>query len=101
LYLTNFQSGEKMTAEEISAIFSIADANKESKLDYAEVSLYMCDISCISIQSYITIFVLLNLPKKLLNHPRVVLRPSQIISFTLKISQVLSTYFFIMVKIII
>ena len=52
LHLTNFQSGEKMTAEEIDAIFSLADANKDSKLDYAEVSLYMCDISFISIQTY-------------------------------------------------
>ena len=43
-----------MVAEEIDAIFSIADANKDSQLDYAEVSLYMCDISFISVQSYIT-----------------------------------------------
>ncbi|XP_061593227.1 EF-hand calcium-binding domain-containing protein 7 [Cololabis saira] len=29
-------SGEKMTAEEVNAIFSLADINKDGKLDYAE-----------------------------------------------------------------
>lgn len=30
-----------MTAEEVNAIFSILDINKDGKLDYSEVSLYI------------------------------------------------------------
>uniref|UniRef100_A0A7N8XUG0 EF-hand calcium binding domain 7 n=1 Tax=Mastacembelus armatus TaxID=205130 RepID=A0A7N8XUG0_9TELE len=31
-------SGEKMTIEEVNAIFSVADINKDGKLDYAEIN---------------------------------------------------------------
>lgn len=35
-----FQRGDKMSTEEVSAIFSLLDINKDGKLDYAEVSLW-------------------------------------------------------------
>lgn len=35
-----FQRGDKMSTEEVSAIFSLLDVNKHGKLDYAEVSLF-------------------------------------------------------------
>lgn len=34
-----------MTTEEVNAIFSLADVNKDGKLDYAEVSLDMYDVA--------------------------------------------------------
>ena len=44
-----FQRGEKMTTEEVNAIFSMADINKDGKLDYAEVSLnYNVDYNAVT-----------------------------------------------------
>lgn len=34
-----FQRGEKMTADEVNAIFTLADINKDGKLNYAEVNV--------------------------------------------------------------
>ena len=39
--MLNFQKGEKMTTEEVNAIFSLLDINKDGKLDYSEVRLYI------------------------------------------------------------
>lgn len=34
-----------MTKEEVNAVFSLADINKDGKLDYAEVSLEKCEVA--------------------------------------------------------
>lgn len=36
-----------MTADEVNAIFSLLDINKDGKLNYAEVSLFTYQVTCI------------------------------------------------------
>ncbi len=36
-----------MTSEEVNAIFSLSDVNKDKKLDYAEVSFYKFEVTSI------------------------------------------------------
>lgn len=51
-----FQRGETMTTEEVSAIFSLPDINKDGKLNYSEVSFYYLVTQLTWRRSYILFF---------------------------------------------